>query len=406
MSSIKVILRANKEKKDGTQPLAIRIIKDRNTKFMFLGVYIKPEDWDPINCKVKKSYRNSARVNNLILKKLTEADDLLLEAKSNNKDVTSANVKKTLKRDGKSVSFFTLADEREQDYLKLNKYNVAKADKSRISNFKAFLKGEDIAFTDITVPLLEKFKIDLASGKDRLGERSIMNHLLLIRTLFNKAIKDGIVDQKYYPFGRGKIKIRMPESMKIGLDEAEVKKIIEMDLPEGSSTFHARNKWLFSFYFAGMRISDVLLSKWSDFTDERLNYRMGKNQKVVSVKIPEKLNPILDYYKKEKTKNSDFIFPDMKTADLKDKKDVYKKLSTAVHNTNDGLSKIAKALKIEKKLSCHIARHTFGNIAGDKISPQMLQKLYRHSDIKTTMGYQANFIHKTADEALDSVINF
>jgi hypothetical protein len=54
----------------------------------------------------------------------------------------------------------------------------------------------------------------------------------------------------------------------------------------------------------------------------------------------------------------------------------------------------------------HIARHTFGNISGDKIPIQMLQKLYRHSDIKTTMGYQANFIHKDADDALDAVISF
>ncbi|TDN93417.1 hypothetical protein DET49_104148 [Salegentibacter sp. 24] len=36
----------------------------------------------------------------------------------------------------------------------------------------------------------------------------------------------------------------------------------------------------------------------------------------------------------------------------------------------------------------------------------MLQKLYRHSDLKTTLNYKANFIHKEADDALDSVINF
>jgi hypothetical protein len=35
----------------------------------------------------------------------------------------------------------------------------------------------------------------------------------------------------------------------------------------------------------------------------------------------------------------------------------------------------------------------------------MLQKLYRHSDLKTTIGYQSNFIHKSADDALDAVIN-
>ena len=54
----------------------------------------------------------------------------------------------------------------------------------------------------------------------------------------------------------------------------------------------------------------------------------------------------------------------------------------------------------------HISRHTFGNISGDKISIQILQKLYRHSHISTTMNYQSNFMHKEEDEALDKVINF
>ena len=68
--------------------------------------------------------------------------------------------------------------------------------------------------------------------------------------------------------------------------------------------------------------------------------------------------------------------------------------------------KVAEKAKINKKLTMHIARHTFGNISGEKISLQMLQKLYRHSSITTTIGYQANFIHKEADEALNAVIGF
>jgi len=63
-------------------------------------------------------------------------------------------------------------------------------------------------------------------------------------------------------------------------------------------------------------------------------------------------------------------------------------------------------LNIKKKITTHIARHSFGNIAGDKVSPQMLQKLYRHTSINTTIGYQGNFIHKDADDALDSVLDF
>jgi hypothetical protein len=36
----------------------------------------------------------------------------------------------------------------------------------------------------------------------------------------------------------------------------------------------------------------------------------------------------------------------------------------------------------------------------------ILQKLHRHSDLKTTTGYQANFITRPADKAPDAVINF
>jgi len=43
-------------------------------------------------------------------------------------------------------------------------------------------------------------------------------------------------------------------------------------------------------------------------------------------------------------------------------------------------------------------------VGGDKVPLQMLQKLYRHSDVRTTMGYQAAFIYKDADEALEAVI--
>ena len=45
---------------------------------------------------------------------------------------------------------------------------------------------------------------------------------------------------------------------------------------------------------------------------------------------------------------------------------------------------VAPAAGIEKILTMHITRHTFGNIAGDTIPVQMLQKLYRHSHIETT----------------------
>ncbi len=154
-----------------------------------------------------------------------------------------------------------------------------------------------------------------------------------------------------------------------------------------------------------MRISDVLQMKWSDLKDGRLYYVMNKNEKPLSLKIPDKAKVILDLYKPLQLSNDDFIFPYLKEANTTSKRDIFVKSRNATKILNKCLKQIAEKCGIEKNLSNHIARHSFGNIAGDAISPLMLQKLYRHSDLQTTINYQANFIHRDADDALDAVLN-
>jgi integrase len=133
---------------------------------------------------------------------------------------------------------------------------------------------------------------------------------------------------------------------------------------------------------------------------------MNKNEKPISLKIPDKANVILNYYKEFREENGGYIFPFLSGINEKNAEAIFRKTRNATKLFNKFLKRIAQEANIEKNLSNHIARHSFGNIAGDKIHPLMLQKLYRHSDLKTTLNYQANFIHKDADEALDSVINF
>ena len=155
-----------------------------------------------------------------------------------------------------------------------------------------------------------------------------------------------------------------------------------------------------------MRVSDVLKIRWSDIYDERLHYRMNKNDKLLSLKLPSKVLPILESYRKDKMNQNDFIFQELKKANLKSEKDILAKTKTANKKFNTYLKQIAKKGDINKKLTMHIARHTFGNISGDKIPIQMLQKLYRHSSVTTTINYQSNFMHKDTDDALDKVIDF
>ncbi len=401
MASLKIVLR-KKLNKDGTYPLAVRITKDRKTSFIYIGQNVDEKHWDSVKQQVKKSHPNSVRLNNKLITKLAETNDMMLDLEKQKIDTSSKAIKTGIKSSPKA-SFFEQA-RIFMDNLKLSgKYNRVVADEPRLKHFKEFLGGSDITFQEITVPLLNKFRAYL-KGTRNVSERTIINHLILIRTVYNQAIAGNMVDSKHYPFGRDKIVIKFPDSVKIGLTPDEVKAIEDLELPIGSLPNHSRNVWLFSFYFAGMRVSDVLRLKRSDFQNDRLYYSMGKNAKAGSLKVPEKVLKILAQYEKN---DKDLVFPDLLVVeDLTDSYLVQRKISYAVKMINTYLQDVAKAAKIEKPLTMHIARHTFGNISGDRIPVQMLQKLYRHSSITTTIGYQANFIHKDADDALSAVIGF
>lgn len=402
-SNAKIVLR-KKPNKEGLYPLAIRITKNRRSTYQFIGHYIELDDWDKKNIRVKKCHPNSDHLNSLLSTRLSEANKALITLQSENNHASANQIKKILYNSGASSTFFELAQEHLKDLESLEKLNRLSCDKAWIGYIRKFNKSKQLTFQEINERFLNKFIVYL-KAQHKLSTTSIMNILVLIRLLYNRAIKHKIVDRELYPFGSHKIRIKFPQSNKVGLNIEEIQRIEKLNELSFSER-HARNVWLYSFNFAGMRVSDVLRTKWSDINDDRLQYRMSKNSKLISMKIPMKALEIIQYYSNDRTSNDDFIFPELKKANLKDAKDVFNKLKTANRKFNTHLKSISEKANINKKVTMHIARHSFGNIAGDMVHPLMLQKLYRHSDLKTTLNYQANFIHKDADDALDSVVNF
>ncbi|RAJ27688.1 site-specific recombinase XerD [Gelidibacter algens] len=271
-----------------------------------------------------------------------------------------------------------------------------------MDKFKTFSKSEKLHFNEITVDLLKRLEAYLKNNRG-LAHRTIVNYMIDIRTIYNIAIGENWAERNYYPFGRGGYTIKLLESQKIGLTIEEVK-LLENAINLTPSQQHALNIWLISFYFAGIRIGDVIQLKWSDFIDNRLRYRMGKNQKLVSLKIPEKAKPILEHYRV--LAQDDFVFEELRMVDPNHAKTLRTRIKIVTRTSNRHLKNIALELRITKNLSMHIARHSFGNISGSKIPIHMLQKLYRHSSVTTTIIYQSNFMEDEVDDALDKVVDF
>ena len=426
MATVKIFLRKTRYK-DGTYPLVLRITKDRKSAYVHLGYSVHQKDWDDKTQRVRKAHPNSVRLNNLIAKKLADAGDMAIDIETHHSEVSSKHIMRKIKPAADAM-FFAQARLYLQRLKDEGNFNRWKADTPRIRNFKEFvlgtdavrgelpkshartsmkgiLSGEDAPFSQIDVSVLSLFRTYL-KAQLRLSDRTVANYLMVIQAIFSQAIREGVSDKKYFPFGTEKIRIKLPESQKIGLTREDVEKLESVELPNQPQSM-ARDLWLTSFYFAGMRAADVLQLKWSDFKDGRLHYIMDKNGKPGSLKVPQRATEVLKSYIELKEGRDSYVFPYLKGFEQStDAFDLKRRISSLISQIDKLLKlRVAPASGIEGKLSLHIARHTFATLAGDKIPIQMLQKLYRHSDIKTTLGYQANFIHRDADEALDAVID-
>lgn len=386
-----------------------------------MGYDVEGDHWLGDLQSVSAEHSNAKRLNNLLSTRKNEAEDLIIEWDKRKQKYTAQDLKlellklwglekerktKPVPEPPKPVSnelkkpetFFDFANLYLANMKGEGKYNVS-SERSRVKHFKAFLSGKDIAFSDISPSLLQTYKAHLKStlkvGKDEANQKSVqdrtvINHLITIRTIYNQGITNGAASKDNYPFGKGKVSIKIPSSLKVGLNQDEVKALEEfansiptiMDFsfikerkinnglkqrlaalrkknPEAELNAddkaryeqtelwreqylkHAVNVWLVSFYFAGMRISDTLLLKWTDFQNGRLYYTMGKNQKPGSLKVPGKILAILEQYRTDEQKH-DLIFPELKVLDsLDDAYTVKLKIANADGRLNDALKIVA-----------------------------------------------------------------
>ena len=202
-------------------------------------------------------------------------------------EVTSTGLLHNLKKETVSPSFFQFAKDRakaieeEGGWRNAKKYNNLI---NKLNEFKNKQRMSDIKMEDLTVELLEKFKNFLHKWKNQrnkdklLHPNSIAVQFTIFKALVNQAVKMDLLPADKSPFHKFSYKGIPTQKEKLDLDE--LKRIKDLDIPEGSLIWNVRNCFLFSFYCAGIRAGDLLQLRWSNITEDgRLNYTMDKNDK-------------------------------------------------------------------------------------------------------------------------------
>jgi integrase/recombinase XerD len=403
MGSIKVLLKKNKQNEDGSYPVYIRAIKDRKTRFMALGIKLFENQWDEKEQRVKKNHPNSVRMNALISKKKAEAEaenlDLVLEERTFNAH-SFEQVKGRSKHD-----FFQFAQKYIDNLQATGKIGTFRRAKYTIEKLKAYKNQEPLYFHELTVQFLKDYEEHLVALGNKVN--TIHSNLKLIRTIVNNAVNEKLLKRDKNPFYSFKLKSEATE--RAYLTEAELKAMEEIKLDPKTNLHVHRNMYIFAAYVGGLRISDLLQLRWSNFDGTHITLKIKKTGAPLSVKVPTTGLEILNYYMEESLIDengqpapANFIFPVLPgNYDKLNKTEAHRVIIAKTALINKNLKTIATRLGLSKNISFHTSRHTWATRALRKgVTIDKVSKLMGHSSLKETQVY-AKIVNEELDKAMD-----
>ena len=400
-TSLVLTLDMRRAKKDGTFPVIIRISHFNRSTSYSTGISVLEKDWDFDKKMIRKSFTGTSsvtRLNNYLNKQKVNAIDIINQLKEEDKlkFMSITQLKNILTKGNQSHSFFSFTEKLIQEFVETERFGNEKAYKTLLGVLKGFHSSKDLTFEEINFDFLSRFEnYHLSKGNTYNG---LAVYMRTIRAIFNKAINSELIDKKYYPFEKYKIKTTPTE--KRALDGKDVKKILKLELKNDDNLFNTRNYFLASYLMCGMSFIDMAFLKLSNIENGRVRYRRLKTSKIYDFAISNQLMQILEHYIKDKKEN-DFVFPIIKRKKLQDQ---YKDVEWARKTYNSNLDKIADKCKINSKLTSYVSRHSFATEALlNNIPLSAISQMLGHSSLTTTQIYLKSLPNNIMDMYVDKM---
>lgn len=301
MITLKMVIRPDRQKKDGTWPVNLRISYQRKTTYISTPYYViksqinkifeikdkflqmqVDEDLNKARREVANSFEKLADMNAIQVGEYLS--DFLYSKKKDN------------------INFFEFAKEH---IARMEENNQASRGNYGISvrKIQAFVGSDNLSFNDITFNFLGNF--DNWLKNNGVGTRGRSLYLSNLRAIFNAAIREfndednDIIRISRNPFKRFSLpKVEAPAKRALSLEK--IKKFISYK-PKKETVQFAKDVYLLSFYLVGMNSVD--LYQVTKISGDRITYKRAKTRTVradgaeISIKLEPEVMPIIEKYR-------------------------------------------------------------------------------------------------------------
>ena len=387
--------RTGKLNSQGNAVIYIRAYLKGKSKYFSSGIYVSPIQWDRKNQKVFK-HPNQLRLNQSIRDLETRLENFEMEVINREGEISLDRLALFDKEvvDTSFTEFYKYRLEERASRISKQSFTDQRQTLEKLNAYRNI-----IYFHELTHKLISAFDSYLYSLG--LHANTIAKHHKNLKTYINLAIDYSYLDINKTPYRT--FKVRTIPTERIFLDQKELEQLEHLELEDDNKRM-IRDFFLFCSW-TGLRYSDasrILITNFNEdtngftlsFTSEKTNKPHRLNLSKLFQGKPEKL--IKEYILK---------YDDFYHDNLRPSRYIFFGLTNQYINRE--LKEIVRPLNIrevvKEKISCHIARHTFGTIMAGKIQLHILQKLMQHSKIKETMIY-VHLNSKMMDDELDKVV--
>jgi integrase len=381
MITLKMVIRPDRPKKDGTWPVNLRISYQRKTTYLSTPYFV-----------TKSQINKAFEIKDRFLQMQVDEDLNRARREISNSfyklaELNASQIGEYLsvylysnKRD--SINFFEFA---EKHIARMEENNQASRGNYGISvrKIKSFVGHDDLSFNDISLNFLSSF--DNWLKNTGVGTRGRSLYLSNLRAIFNAAVREyndednDVVKISKNPFKRFSLpKVDVPEKRALTLDQ--LKAFIDYQ-PAKETVQFAKDIFLMSFYFVGMNSVD--LYQLQKISAGRITYRRAKTRGVradgaeISINIEPEVTGLIEKYKDEEKQRA-FNFH-------------YRYSTPAGFNSaiNEYLKTIGKAIGVAD-LDFYAARHTWATLFVNECGGSESEAAFclNHvSEHKVTTGY-------------------
>lgn len=397
-TTINVLCYKSKTLSNGEHPLMIRICKDGKKKYISLGVSVKAEHWNFEKNVPKANCPNKEHISILIANKKKEYETEIVKLKSEDKLFTANTLSEQISNSVKPRT----VEEAFKAYIQLlqeeNRRGYLLSVKQVYNSLIKYNNHLDLHFTVIDAAWLKRYEAWLRNSG--LAENTIGIRFRTLRTIYNYAIENDMVQAEHYPFKKYKVSKLNQETAKRALSKEDISRILQ---------YQTNNKFMslpidlfaFTYYTGGINFVDIANLTKDNIIDNRLVYKRSKTGKLIKLPLTQQASELIKKY--HDTKNP-YLFPIFSAKHTTEQAKA-NRLHKVITKVNNRLKQIGEALDLPITLTTYVARHSQATImkkAG--VSTAIIGQIMGHSSERVTQVYLDSFDNEQINSAINNLL--